>query len=80
MGQRVIDGSFKCLQDCAMSGCPGHVMTMNINTVSDSVSLLIDGKEWFLADTKMIEKLFVLAKMSDYFDFRDMRGEATDGK
>lgn len=39
---RIRSRTYKCHNDCRMEGCPGHTITLDLDTVSDTVAELRD--------------------------------------
>ena len=56
--------TFKHLNDCRQLGCPGHTMRVVFHGTSDTVSMSIDGEEYFVLDEDAFETMVELAAMS----------------
>jgi hypothetical protein len=37
--------TYRCSDDCVMSGCPGHIGTLQYHTVSDGYTFTMNGRE-----------------------------------
>ena len=61
--------SFRCSDDCKQAGCPGHKMTVFIQTTSDVMIVQIDGKDFIIADPYEWSALKKLLKEINYYNF-----------
>jgi hypothetical protein len=66
MGTLRQEKEFTCFNDCRQSGCPGHKMTLSIQTTSEALTAEIDGKQFVSADPSEWEALMELVKRCDY--------------
>ena len=60
---------YHCYNDCIMSGCPGHEMRVTIQTVTECLSLNVDGKFLINFDPTEFETFLELIKSMDYSIF-----------
>ena len=58
---------YHCYNDCTQAGCPEHIMEVSIQTVSDSIKLTFDGREYYF-DPTTVELFFKLLDELDYVD------------
>lgn len=57
---------FRHDNDCLISGCPGHTMTVTHQTTSDSFMVEIDGKIVYGGDDNTTRTMLELIKEVDY--------------
>lgn len=57
---------FKCFNDCMQCGCPGHKMTLSMQTTSDILIVEIDGKTLISADPIEWRNLLDLVASCNY--------------
>lgn len=57
--------SFRCNNDCQMSGCPGHVMELTWHGSSDTYHMKIDGESFMHFDEPQLVALTEMFKEPD---------------
>ena len=55
MSLRTLTENYKCWNDCVPSGCPGHVATLEFQSVSDSLTLSDGRGQVFYIQTPELE-------------------------
>ena len=61
---------YRCDDDCIASGCPGHELKVSISTVTNIMSVTVDGEELFFADVGKWKALRQALADLDYEPFR----------
>ncbi len=54
---RTPEVKYHCFNDCCQTGCPGHILCTELYTVSDTESIIIDGKPEYYMDHNMLNAL-----------------------
>ena len=67
MTTSVEETKYRCLDDCEFSGCPGHVMRLDYQSVSDYFSLYIDDKLVFSGDTNTLKTFLSLCRKTSSY-------------
>ncbi len=54
--------TYRCMNDCRQSGCPGHTMQIAYHGTSDTVGLVIDGREELVFDEEQFFRMCDLGR------------------
>lgn len=66
MGTNIDSTTFRCYNDCLMSGCPSHVLRVEYQNTSDHYSVYVDNKLDYGADpSKMGAMIKVINDMRE---------------
>ena len=69
MSTLVKEKKFRCFEDCRQSGCPTHLMRVEIQTTSEVLMVYIDDKKVFGADPNIFSTLIAILAGFDYTFF-----------